>query len=906
MIWSMASPRDPLGWAGAAVGRHPLLVVAALLLITIALGTFGSQREVSGALELFATDTPLSRDMELVEQRFGRASTESRVQIVFDAGEADVLDVEPIGAATRVTEALLAAPEVGPRLAKVDRPVVSFATPVIEGLRGAGFDPGSAPSTVIDEAAQRSLTTEEGSTAVSLYSTDLDLGQARARAGLMLVNLDPDLDPATAAQVAGAVREVLDATDTDGVRVLPFNGSILQQESAASTRRELPFLLGLGVAVIAVILAFNYRTLSDVLIGLAGLVMAVTWMFGVAVLLGPRYAGLVGPFTAVSNVSPVVFLGLGIDDAIQLTARYREDQGVGLAPRTAARTALVGVGGAIVLTSATTMLGFLTNFSSPIPPIQDFGLFTAVGQLAATTIMLLLVPSVRNLLDTRRAGRRRNVAGPPLALSALVERSMAYSLRAPVVTIVLALAVTVAGFVASTRIPSQFDRRDFLPQGSVVRDGITALEELFDGDRNEQTYVLLEGALATPAAANALLDVEGALAGDPDIRPREDGVPDIRSVAGLVADVAADPAVAGDFRQLGWAGGRFAADADVAGLYALAREREPARAAEVVADGDGLGVLRLATTAGQEGAERLRDELLVTAGPLRDAGLDTRVVSQRLVNTETNAALTRSGTNSIATALAVAIVLLTVYFGVRVRRPFLGVLTMMAAVFVVGLVFGTMLLLDIPYNGLTVTIAAIAVGVGVTFSIHMTYRTIQEVDGGAGIDEAVQTAVRSTGAAIASSGAATVAGFGALTVSDLLPLRQFGIVSSVSILYAIIAAVLVLPAFLVVWGRRRLGTAPAPDDEPARFQVGLEWAAVIEPLTVPPAGLQQADMGDGRVRLLLVDGQPVQADVVDGNRGPAPAPDLVLPLDHLPEGAVVEHVEIQGDVLVFSGRIAAH
>jgi len=512
MIRRMASSRGPLGWAGAAVARAPLLVVAGLLAVTGVLGVFASQREVSGALELFATDSALSRDLELVEERFGGAATDSRVQVVFDAGEGDVLGVEPLAAAARVTEALLASPEVAPHLAPVDWPVLSFATPILEAFERARpepVDPLTAPGYAVDEGARRALATPEGSPATALFSRDLrlDADEARARAGLMLVSLDPSLDAATTRAAAQAVVEVLGEVDTTGVRVLPFNGVVLQQEVAAATKAELPRLFALGLGVIAVLLALSYRSVSDVLIGLAGLGMAVVWMIGAAVLLGPRYLGVSGPFTAVSNIAPVVFLGLGIDDAIQLTTRYREHQTRGLVSRSAASRALVAVGGAIVLTSATTMLGFITNYASPIPSIQDFGLFTAIGQLAATTIMLLLVPSVRNLLDTRRAARRRSIPSEPLALTRVVARAAEVGLRVPALTIAVALAVTAAGIVVSTRIPTQFDRRDFLPRGSAVAGAITVLEEQFGGDRNEQTYLLLRGPLATPAAGNALLEL---------------------------------------------------------------------------------------------------------------------------------------------------------------------------------------------------------------------------------------------------------------------------------------------------------------------------------------------------------------------------------------------------------------
>lgn len=818
-----------LGGLATLVRRWPGRVLVVLAAVTAGLGYYATQRITSADLELFATDSELAERQELVNTQFSGAAIQGRIQVVFDAGDGDgdVLAVEPIAVAARVERALLDDPAVRAALAAVERPIVSFATPVIEGLRAQELDPEAAPEFAIDEVAAAALADPAlGAAAVPLYSGDLDVTAARARGGLLLVQLAPELDEPARRDASLAVVDVLERVDTSGVQVRAFSRAILQQESAEATRRELPYLFTIGLAVITAILAFNYRTVSDTLIGVIGLCMALVWMQGIAVLLGPGYLGLVGPFTAISNVAPVVLLGLGIDDGIQMTARYREEVAKGFAASRAASLALLGVGGAVALTSVTTQVGFLVNLSSPIPPIGDFGVFTALGSATSLVIMLTMPTAVRNLLDTRFPGRRRRPIEPgTTGVSALLARSAVRSARRPW-TVALASAVLVAAsLAAATKIPTRFDRRDFLPEGSPVQDALDALDELFGGDRNERTFVVLRGDLATPEAGNAMLAVASAISATPGVRS-DDATRPVESIAGLVGDVAAeDPAVAERAGALGWTGDSFTPDADVAALYALAGEAAPARAAEVIDQAHATGVLRVASAAGQAGAEQLAAGLDAGTQALRQAGIATAVTSESLVREETNRALTESGTNSIVLALLASLALLVGYFSVKVRRPVLGLVTMTAALFVVGTVFGTLWLLDIPYNGLTVTIAAMAVGVGVTFSIHVTYRAVQELDLGTPIDEAVRRAVASTGAALASSVAATVAAYGVLPASRLVPIQQFGVVSALSIGWAFVAAVFVLPSFLVLWGRRqdaaaRGRIAAATQIRPAHTPVG--------------------------------------------------------------------------------------
>jgi predicted RND superfamily exporter protein len=65
----------------------------------------------------------------------------------------------------------------------------------------------------------------------------------------------------------------------------------------------------------------------------------------------------------------------------------------------------------------------------------------------------------------------------------------------------------------------------------------------------------------------------------------------------------------------------------------------------------------------------------------------------------------------------------------------------------------------------------------------------------------MRTAVTGTGGALLGSAATTVGGFGVLAFAILPPLQQFGIITGITIIYAFLASVLVLPSLLVVWTR---------------------------------------------------------------------------------------------------------
>jgi len=135
------------------------------------------------------------------------------------------------------------------------------------------------------------------------------------------------------------------------------------------------------------------------------------------------------------------------------------------------------------------------------------------------------------------------------------------------------------------------------------------------------------------------------------------------------------------------------------------------------------------------------------------------------------------------------------------------VITIVPVILVVFWVFGAMAVTGISFNPVTAMIAAIAIGIGVPYTIHITHRYQEDRVRCDSPEEAIRHTLTHTGGALAGSALTTVAGFGILVTSTLKPFQQFGLVVTFAIGFALVAAVLVLPSMLVLWDRwhRRRG-----------------------------------------------------------------------------------------------------
>jgi uncharacterized protein len=811
------------------VERRPAAALSVLLALTVILGGFASQQTTDTDLAAFAPASDLAEASERIADEFG-AST-AAVQVIVDAGEdGDVLSLAGLAAVDEIGRIAAGTPEMAAVMAP-DTPqgpsVLSFATPFEAALAEQGIEASALDDDELDRVAADLLgDPQRGPQAGALLSQDLDAEAGTARGGLVIVRLASGLEVAEQTDGELAFRDALAEADLGDLNVSPFSESILGDELIRDLEQEMPILLGLAFLLIIGILFATYRRVSDVLLGLTGLVVVIVWTYGISVLLGPGYLGLTGPMTQISMMIPVLLIGLAIDYAIHLTSRYREEMAKGRTPAASASGAVFSVGGALVLATITTLIGFLTNVVSPLPPMRDFGIFVAAGVLAAFIVMLLLVPSARVLLDRRRVGKGAYVApasGRETRVGRLMTRAAVLAEHHAKATLVVAGTLTVIAGIAGSQVSTTFSQDDFIPEDSDARTLIDTMQGLFGGDLDETTYVLIEGDLTAPEAGDAMLVAQERMADTEGVRGAG-GQAQVRSPVAVVASLAAQPELGERFVELGFTPDGLAPDADLGAMYDLAREVAPAELSSVLSEDESTGVLTIATSAGQDGAGSLRDALREDVAPLEEAGIATTIVSEPLMLGESLDALTESQTRGIVITLIAALVVLVGFFTLRGRRPVLGVVAMLPSVFVVAWVSGSMLALGISFNVMTAMVASLAIGIGVPYGIHIANRFVEDLATSATIDDAVRETVTHTGGALLGSAATTAAGFGVLGFASLAPMRQFGIITALTIVYSLVAAVLVEPACLKLWAgwrQRREGTGPEPaaDEWPARVGV---------------------------------------------------------------------------------------
>ena len=118
-------------------------------------------------------------------------------------------------------------------------------------------------------------------------------------------------------------------------------------------------------------------------------------------------------------------------------------------------------------------------------------------------------------------------------------------------------------------------------------------------------------------------------------------------------------------------------------------------------------------------------------------------------------------------------------------------------IFVASSVVGILGLLKIPLDIMTITVAAISVGMAVDNTIHYIYRYKKEMKITNSIEMALQNAHTTTGRAIFYTAATIATGFSILSLSNFFPTQLFGIFTALAMLIAFISSLSLLPNLLV-------------------------------------------------------------------------------------------------------------
>ena len=815
------------------VNRSKTVIIAFLLVTVVFLGGLGNISTESGQQQ-FIEDLPSFEAIEDINEDFGSSFSQETTSttliqestnVLSRAALTDMLEtrnrIQETGA-LRVTDTSTVAETVATTL----DPEASTPDEQLRVVR-------RATEAEIDEAVREAADTNSGFSSQLSEDFNRQSASASSTQGSVTHRAGPGegaaAGPGGASEYPPNKEERMERLVTDDSSTIWVQGTPPNTTGLTTT-----VVLPSALLLILLFLMVAYRDLVDVFIGLFAIVLMLIWTFG--------FIGLVGiPFAVLLIAVPPILIAIGIDFGIHSINRYREERvtGKGISESMTLTTDQVTVAFFIVV--GTSAIGFLSNVVSAFPPTRDFGIVAASGIVFTFLIFGIFVPALKVTVDRAREkypiptfseapfGSERSPLGRLLAVGVTVAK------RGPMVFLLLTLVLTAGAGVYATDVGTGFSPEDFNPEAETpeylqyLPESIRPpeefdyvrltdyLDENFQQDSQVQMYV--EGDMRRDTALEEL----HRAGEDPPPTFRVDSrQAETQSIVTLIESRAEADAEFGALVDRNDRNDNGIPDRNLPRIYdELGADTtsgfldEDRRSTRVLYTVDGDAEDAAVTTDAYSLSENFRDSAQPTG---------TNVIFDEAISLVFESVIQ----SLVLTLIGAALFLVLVYWLIE-GAPSLGIVNVIPIVVTVVALVASMRALDISFNAINGTILAIAVGIGIDYSVHVVHRFADEY-AERDVYEALTRTVVGTGGALTGSMLTTVFGIGVLVLALNPALGAFGALMSLSVLYAYLSSLFVLPSVLVVWARLQGdSTAALPLVGGAAESLGLRQSSALPP-----------------------------------------------------------------------------
>jgi hypothetical protein len=549
----------------------------------------------------------------------------------------------------------------------------------------------------------------------------------------------------------------------------PIGFPQVRSEIAERIIAEQAELMPLAIGALLIALFLLLRQLLDILTPLLTAGISILWTLGLMGWLGI-------PVNVVTSTVPILLIVVGSTEDIHLLAEFRHAQRLGDDASLALQHMARKLGRTVLLTFITTYAGFFSVGLSGIEVLSQFGIVASTGLLFNFVITVIFIPASLSLVGRWQLdGRSKLFEKSMRQWAARYWASLCRHRRHAFITLSLLAAVAMTGI---PRIQVNHNPTDSLGEESSVARYIKRLNAQFAG--LEAFSIVIDSGIQDTFLHARYLD-------------------ELVKVQRFVREM--DPALSvtsfADYLLLlnqafleDDAAGMPTSNDEIAELMIfLDHERVKSYVSEDYSQVRILVRHSVTTTA------ELRQMLSELRGYLDenlDRGLSARITGDSI--------LTLSATNSMIFGQLQSVLLILSFFVLIISFLFtdirVGLLAAVPNVFPVIVLFGVMGYAEIPLNIGTTMAAAIAIGIAVDDTLHFMLRYNQQLRSSKSQILAMQDTLYEEALPVISTTAALGVGFLVFAQSGFGPVAQFGFLSALAILMALLADFVITPLLL--------------------------------------------------------------------------------------------------------------
>ncbi len=555
--------------------------------------------------------------------------------------------------------------------------------------------------------------------------------------------------------------------------------------------------------VICLILFFMFKRLSYVILPLVSLSISMIWIFGTMVLLGMS-------FNTMTVALVPLLMGLGVDYSVHLFHNYRTELKKGNTPGKAIITSIKDVGLAMFLATLTTVIAFLSFLTASVPPLRDFGLLCAIGIVYTFITAITIQAAFRYILDRNKKEFSFINNRKKITLEKSMDKISKFVLKRRLFILIFSVFFTSIMIIGAVQVQTTFDMNDFLPEENESMKLWIDIGEIFPYASETEEYILIDGNVAT---IDTLIGIDKTFKNFKDdtyVTKDPLGNPKATSILSLIRKAIKENSTLRNDYNIN-ANGIPRTNMDVIRIFDYLYNTELYKF-------ETQSVLHYNGEIYDSTIIRIYTSIIYS----EENDIDTNK-QMEIVYTQLNQDITNYGyTNSIVTgyhsslftilksmtesqiiSTFISIILAALVLMIVFKNPLLGLIAILPVIICLIWIIGSIFYMGYSFNIMTIMVTSLTIGIGIDYSIHATQRFRLTADLSGNVDKAINATIRHTGSALFIAALTTAAGFGILILAPMPPEQQFGIITSMTIIYSYITSIIILPPILKKWGQWR-------------------------------------------------------------------------------------------------------
>ncbi len=546
---------------------------------------------------------------------------------------------------------------------------------------------------------------------------------------------------------------------------------------------ELMIFVSLSILLVVIFLIISFRSFWGVWVPITVVLLSIIWTLGLMYATGKK-------IDLMLTILPTILFVVGISDVVHIISRFFEEIRAGASKIQAVKTTFYEIGLATLLTSVTTAIGFLTLVSSSIRPLSDFGIYTAAGVFIAFILAYTLLPAV---LVLSKPPRVLDTAPQKLFWNRTLLRSYSWMIRNRMKLLIVSILIAITSLWGISKVEVNNFILEDLKDGDPLKEEFRFFEENFAGARPFELAVNLK---------NDSLDFF-----DREVLLELDKIDEYLSSEYRVGDLVSPSRIIKTAYRT-WMGGSMEYyvippnQESIDNITKLLKKKSfKSILPYYINKEDGLA--RIAGKVDDEGSI-VFNQRNIDFEEWHKTEINAELLDLQITGTATLIDLNNKylATNMIG-GLIVAFLVIAVIAGLMFKSIRMIVIALIPNLFPLIMIGGIMGYFGINLKVSTSIIFTIAFGIAVDDTIHFLSKFRLQLAKGKSMLYSLKRSYISTGKAIILTSIILCGGFLTLISSDFLGTFYVGLLISLTLLFAVLADLFLLPVLIILFYNKR-------------------------------------------------------------------------------------------------------